>query len=45
MDDISSTLDDMMKTAQKERENSAKIPDLNKKAFETVAEDGSKVVV
>ena len=45
VEDSTGTLKDIMATAQKERENSAKVPDLNKKTVETVADDGSRVLV
>ena len=45
VEDNTGTLKDIMATAQKERENSARVPDLKKKTVETVADDGSKVLV
>ena len=45
VEDTTGTLKEIMDTAQKERENSSKVPDLKKKSVETVAEDGSRVLV
>ena len=45
VEDTTGTLKEIMATAKKERENSAKVPDLKKKSVETVAEDGSRVLV